>query len=390
MKELTVSRGGRVGAKLAAAYGRGKSTLFSMGAFRLIIKVIMIYAVLATVYWLFIASDRFVSDANVIIRSTDQISSPSVDVSTLISGAGGPNRGDQLLLREYLLSEDVLEKLDAALDLRSHFSDGHRDLISRMWFKNAPMEWFYRYWLSRIDVQYDDYSGVLRIQAQAYDSKTAQEIVNFMVHEGEAHMNKIDHELASSQVRFLERQVKLAHGGLLDATHTLIDFQNRKGLMAPQATAESQNALIDKLEAQKVDVQTQIASLPPTLSPDQPTVVMLRNNLNALQKQIAQKRAELASPSKGTLNYTVDEFQRLQMQVSFAQDMYKTALSALEKGRMDAARTLKMVSTLQAPTRPSYPMQPKRLYNAFLTLLLAASLIGVLKLLESIIRDHVD
>ncbi|RQS17403.1 chain-length determining protein [Burkholderia sp. Bp8998] len=361
-----------------------------MKAFRLIIKVILIYAVLATVYWLFVASDRFVSDANVIIRSTDQISSPSLDVSTLVPGAGGPNRGDQLLLREYLLSEDVLKKLDDALDLRSHFSDGHRDPISRMWFKNAPMEWFYRYWLSRIDVEYDDYSGVLRIQAQAYDSKTAQEIVNFMVHEGEAHMNQIDHELALSQVRFLERQVTLAHGGLLDATHTLIDFQNRKGLMAPQATAESQNALIDKLEAQKVDVQTQIASLPPTLSPDQPTVVMLRNNLNALQKQIAQKRAELASPSKATLNYTVEEFQRLQMQVSFAQDLYKTALSALEKGRMDAARTLKMVSILQAPTRPSYPLQPKRLYNAFLTLLLAASLIGVLKLLESIIRDHVD
>jgi len=390
MKELTVSRSGRIGAKLTATYEKGKSALLSMRAFRLIVKMILIYAVLATVYWLFVASDRFVSDANVIIRSTDQISSPGLDVSTLVPGAGGPNRGDQLLLREYLLSEDVLKRLDAALDLRSHFSDGHRDPISRMWFKNAPMEWFYRYWLSRIDVEYDDYSGVLRIQAQAYDSKTAQEIVNFMVHEGEAHMNQIDHELALSQVRFLERQVTLAHGGLLDATHTLIDFQNRKGLMAPQATAESQNALIDKLEAQKVDVQTQIASLPPTLSPDQPTVVMLRNNLNALQKQIAQKRAELASPSKGTLNYTVEEFQRLQMQVSFAQDLYKTALSALEKGRMDAARTLKMVSILQAPTRPSYPLQPKRLYNAFLTLLLAASLIGVLKLLESIIRDHVD
>jgi capsular polysaccharide transport system permease protein len=148
--------------------------------------------------------------------------------------------------------------------------------------------------------------------------------------------------------------------------------------------------LIDKLEAQKADVQTQLASLPPGLSPSQPTVMMLRKNLGALQAQINTKRAELAAPGSSTLNYTVEEFKRLQLQVNFAQDLYKTALSALEQGRMDAARTLKMVSILQSPTTPDYPMEPRRFYNALVTLLAALALIGVVKLLESIIRDHVD
>src|SRR5262249_6046568 len=132
------------------------------------------------------------------------------------------------------------------------------------------------------------------------------------------------------------------------------------------------------------------ASLPLTLSPNQPTIVMLKSSLKAIEQQIAQKRAELASPSSGTLNYVVEEFQRLQMQVGFAQDLYKTALSALATGRMDAARTLKMVSIIQAPTKPSYPVEPQRFYNIIVTLLIGSALVGVLKLLESIIRDHVD
>lgn len=390
MKQASTTGNWRATTRWSATYEKGKRALLSIDVFKLAIRLILVYAVLSVPYWLLIASNRYVSDATVLIQRTDQVYGPSSSVSALIPGAGAPNSADQLLLREYLLSVDMLKKLDASLDLRSHYSSRSLDPISRMWFKNAPIEWFYQYWLSRIDVEYDSYSGVLRIQAQAYDPKVAQAIVDLMVQAGEAHMNQIGHELAQSQVDFLSKEVTAAHDRLLNATQTLVDFQNQKGLAAPQATAESVNALIEKLETQKTEVQTQLASLPSTLSPNQPMVVMLKSNLKAIEEQITQKRAELTSPSSRTLNYTVEEFQRLQMQVSFAQDLYKTALSSLEQGRMDAARTLKMVSILQAPTKPVYPLEPGRIYNTIVTLLVAAALIGVLKLLESIIRDHVD
>jgi capsular polysaccharide transport system permease protein len=380
----------RSSGRWGAAYDKVKGTLFSVAIFKLINRLLIIFAVLSIPYWLLIASDRYVSQATVIIQRTDQINGPAVMVPAAAAAMVGGTSADQLLLREYLLSEDMLDKLDAKFDLRAHFSNWRRDPISRMWFKNGPTEWFYQYWLSRVDVEYDDYSGVLRIQVQAYDAETAQAIVDFMVKQGEAHMNEIGHQLAQSQVDFLTKQVSFAHDRLLEVTQNLIDFQNKKGLVAPQATAESINALIDKLEGQKAAVQTQLASLPPDLNPNQPMVVMLKKNLSVLDQQIAEKRAELASPANRTLNYTVEEFQRLQMQVSFAQDLYKTALSALEQGRMDAARTLKMVSILQSPTKPNWPVEPMRLYNIIVTLLIILSLVGVMKLLESIILDHVD
>lgn len=368
----------------------GKEVLCSVKIVHLIVRLTIVYALLSVPYWLLMASDRYVSEASIIIQRTDQVNAPGLDVSSIIAGVNGPNRGEQLLMREYLLSVDLLQRIDASLDLRSHYSDWRRDVISRMWFKNAPIEWFYRYWLARVDVDYDDYSGVLHIRLQAYDPVTARAIVNLMLKDGESHMNKIGHELAQAQVDFLDGQVKFAHDRLLDASHDLIDFQNRNGLMAPLATAENLNAIIAKLEAQKADIAIQLAAMPSALSPNQPTVMMLKKSLQALEQQIALKRAELASPTSKTLNYAVEEFQRLQMQVAFMQDVYKTALSALEKGRMDAARTLKKVSTLQEPTQPNYPLEPLRIYNVVVTLIVAGALIGFVKLLESIVLDHVD
>jgi capsular polysaccharide transport system permease protein len=353
-------------------------------------RTMLVMALLATAYWLAMASDRYVSEANVIIRKTDSISLSSFDLAMLVSGIGGVNRADQLLLREYLLSVDMLRKLDASLDLRAHYSDKRRDIVSRMWFQDASMEWFHRHYLSRTGIEYDDFAGVLRVRVQAYDAEMAQAVSGLLVREGERYMNQLGHELAEAQVNFLTTQVDLAQRRHQQASQALLGFQNTKGLVSPQATAENIALIVAKLEEQRAQIQTQIASLPATLERNHPNILMLRQSLAAVDRQIDQEKAKLASTEGKTLNVTMEEFQRLQMEVTFTRDLYKAALTALEKGRMDATRMLEKVSVLQAPTLPEYPMEPRRIYNTALTLLAAALLAGIFKLLESIVLDHVD
>lgn len=369
---------------------KARNGMPSIALFRRARQAILVFAILAIAYWLVFASDRYVSDATVIIRKTDSIAAPVIDLPMVVSGIPTVSRSDQLLLREYLLSTDMLKKLDAAIDLRSHYSDKRRDIISRMWFKDASMEWFYRHYLARTAVDYDDFAGVLRISAQAYDPETARTIANMLVEEGERYMNHLGHELAEVQVSFLTSQVDQAQRRFQQASQDLLAYQNSKGLVSPQNTAESINMIVAKLEDQRAQIQTQLAALPKTLERNHPNIQMYRQAIEAVDRQIAQEKARLAAPSGQTLNYTVEEFHRLQMTVGFMQDVYKAALAALEKGRMDATRMLEKVSVLQAATVPEYPMEPKRIYNAVVTLLLALLLIGILRLLESIVLDHVD
>lgn len=363
---------------------------FSLQLFDHAVNLILVLAVLAAAYWMVFASDRYVSEANVIIRKTDSVGAPSFDLGMLVSGVATADRANQLLLRDYLLSVDMLKKLDQTLGLRSHYSSSEYDVISRMWFQDASMEWFHRHYLSRVKVEFDEFSGVLRIQVQAYEPEMAQAITKQLVQEGERYMNLLGHEMAQVQVDFLVTQVDQAQERFQKASQDLLNYQNKAGLLSPQATAESINAIVAALEGQRAQLQTQLASLPKSLDRDHPNILMLKQSLKAVDEQIKQEKLKLATPSGGTLNAYVEEFYRLDMNVKFTQELYKSSLTALEKGRIDAARMLEKVSVLQSATLPEYPMEPRRLYNTLVTLLVALMLAGILKLLKSIVQDHVD
>lgn len=367
----------------------GRATRRVRQAFRWLVRGILCVSLLSTAYWLF-SSDRYVSEAIVIIQNTEKIAMPSLDIGAMLGGLGGANRPDQLLLREHLLSVDMLRKLDASLDLRTHYSDTRRDFASRMWFHDASIEWFHRHYLSRMKVEYDDYAGVLRIKAEGYTPEMARAITQMLVDEGERYMNELSHELARAQVAFLDTQVELAQTQVLESSQILLDFQNQKGLASPQAMVESINAIIAKLEGQRTELQTQLSSLPRTLMKNHPNIIMLRQSLAAVERQIAQEKAKLASSSGKPLNSLVLEQQRLEMDVQFKNDIYKTALVALEKGRMDASRTIKQVSILQMPVMPEYSMEPRRLYGVVATLCITLLFVGIVTLLKAIVLDHVD
>src|SRR5690606_8996579 len=175
---------------------------------RRVFGVAVVASLLAMLYWGVIASNRYVSEARIIIQRTDVVAAQSIDFASLLGNSNAPNRADQLLLRDYLLSTDMLQKLEAKLHLREHYSSWSNDIISKLWFKDASLEIFHRYFLSRVSVDYDEFAGVLVIKAQGYDPETAKAITTAMVEEGEQFMNRMGHDLAQSQVEFLERQVK--------------------------------------------------------------------------------------------------------------------------------------------------------------------------------------
>jgi capsular polysaccharide transport system permease protein len=354
------------------------------------LSLALLSTLLAAVYWLWLASDRYVSEARVVIQSTELPGGQSMDFAGLLGGAAASNRPDQLLLRDHLMSVDMLRKLDAQLNLRAHYSDSQSDVLSRLWANDEAIEWFHRHYLSRVNITLDEYAGVLVIQAQAYNPRMAQAITTQLVQEGEATMNRLAHQLAQAQVQFLEQQVNTLHQRVLQTRRAVLDYQDKQGLASPQATAESIAAIVARLEAQRADLQTQRSALQAYLVPEHSSIVLLDQQIKAIQNQIAQEQNKLTSGKGPTLNRTLEAFQRLEMEALFAQDVYKTALIALEKGRVEATRTLKKMSLLQAPSLPEHPMQPERYYNLLVFAIVALLLAGVAHLMLAIVKDHND
>ena len=259
-----------------------------------------------------------------------------------------------------------------------------------MWLGKYYIEWFYHYYLTRITVTYDDFSGVLHIRAQAYEPQIAYKIVQFLVSDGEKFMNDMSHSIAKVQVDFLNQQVSQAQYQVKYASKELLKFQNQKGLISPKTTVESLHIIIAKLEEQRTKLQTQLTSLPRNLDKNHPARQSLIQSLAAVENQIHQERVKLASTSGKPLNSLMEEEELLQLELKFKQDLYKTSLVALEKGKMDAARALKHISVLQHPILPEFAMQPRRLYGIIVSIFICLLFIGILNLLKYIILDHVD
>lgn len=351
------------------------------------------FAVLASIlmFWVYQglwATDRYVSRANVVLESP-QITVPGLDVTSLF-GASGSGTGDMLLLRDHLLSVDMLRNVQNALDFRRHYSDPAIDWFSRLVSGDVPIEGLHEYFLKRVSVELDDYAQVLRIAVQAFTPEMAKSIAELLLREGESHMNAMGQRLAEEQVRFLERQVDELYERFEAARRDLIDYQNVHGLVSPEGTIKSISEVIASMEGELAKMKAERSALSSFQRENSPELIKVEAAIRSMEEQIAEERARLAQKSGGALNTVTAEYQSLELRARFAQESYSTVLAALENTRIEAARKLKQVSVLQSPTLPEYPVEPSRLYNSVVFALIALFLGLIGKMLVLIIQDHKD
>jgi len=354
-----------------------------------VFAVALVFTMMALLYWSMIASDRYVSEAHIVIQDAGSSSSQGTDSGGVSSDISSQIL-EHLMLRDYLLSMDILMKLEAKLGLREHYSDARWDLMSRMWSADSPIEDFYEYYLSRVEVEYDEYNGLLIIKAQAYHPKMAKAIVDELVRLGGERMNELAHSLAHEQVRFLEKEVIRLHKNNAKAHALVLDFQDEHGMISPSGTVDNITGIINSLETRLSDLYTERDTMLGYLMKNSPSIKNINREIAAVKKQLGSEKTRLVSAGSKTLNSTMAEHLQLQLAADFSQELYNNALLALSQGRVDAARTLKMIAVLYTPILPQSSLEPNRMYNSVATILFALILSGIIQLLVIIIRDHKD
>lgn len=350
-------------------------------------SLVLLSILLVGFYWSVWAEDRYVSKATVVLESPQINAGNEMSFGSLLTGS--QTSSDLLLLREYLLSVDMLKKIQKNMDFRAHFSQ-HGDIIARLNDVNTPIEELHKYYLKRVAVEMDEYSGVLKIEVQAWSPEFAQKLAQFLLSEGERHMNQMGQRLAEEQVKFLEKQVSILEVNFEQTRDKLLDFQNKNGLVSPTQTVESLNTVVSSLESQLATYKARRNALASYQSVRSSEMVRIDSEIKALQKQIHQEKERLARQSGNALNSVSSQYETLQLRADFAKQTYSSALAALENTRIEAARKLKQVSVLQSPILPEYSEKPERLYNITLFSMLMICTGFIFTMLIMIIKDHRD
>ena len=354
-----------------------------LGSFLWVVACFLI----AALYLGAIASDRYVSRAEIIIKQADQMKMLPDALSML--GIGGSNHQDVLLVQNYLNSWDLLAKLDKELDLKSHYQSDTADYFSRL-PKDVSREDFIEYYRNHLTLRLDELSGVLTIELQAFDPKYGQQVVGLMLKESERFINKLGHQVALDQLAFVEKEVDRAYRRLQDEKTKVLAFQNSHQLISPESTSSARLGVVSQIEAELVSQQAQLKQLRSYMRDTAPGIISVQARIDALNKQLKQERAKLTGLDKDAMNEITAGYLDVQTQATLAADLYKTGLISLEQTRVEAYRKLKHLLVINQPTLAEEAEYPRRLYNLATISVLLCLFYGLVVMGLATLREHQD
>lgn len=349
--------------------------------------LVVLPSVLLGLWYALIATDRYVSEARMLVERDRGSGIPGMDLGILSLGSS-QSEIDAWLVKRFIESPAMLAHLDKTLGLRSHYESTDIDLFSRLW-TSTSREGFVEYYLDRVDVRVDPDALTFDLLVQGFDPAYAQRLGQAIAAHAEAFVNEVGQSLARQQVEFVQKEVDNAYRRLQKASRELIRFQNEKGLLSPEVENAAVQQVIANLQGELALRRTELKALLAYLSPTAPDVQNLQKRISALERQIEQERAKQVRGAGSTaLNDLMFDYKDREMEVQIARDIYEGGLKSLEAAKVDASRKMKHLVMVSAPTLPETSTEPRRLHNWITAVVLLNLAFVIVSLIISTIRDH--
>ena len=347
--------------------------------------VVLLASLLVIVYFTLIASPRYVSQVQFVVK---QASSPTVQLSGLMAlGGASSSTKDSLILQEYILSQEMALALDKKIDLRAHYQYKKRDILSRLKV-NCSQEEYVAYYQDHISVFYDASSEILSVEAQSFDPEYSLLLTQTLLNISKKLINGLGDDMAQQHMAYAKKEVQRAYDDLKKQQVKLIDFQDENSLFNPEMQSAALFSVINEIESSLIEKKTQLKSLQAYLRADAPEIKALGYEITALTSQLKEEKSRLTNQDQKSLNKINFDYKELELNAAFASDLYKSALTSLEVIRAEAFENLKYLLVIVPPRLAEDQRYPERVYSIFtwFVVILLVYLVG--RLILSVIKEH--
>jgi capsular polysaccharide transport system permease protein len=349
---------------------------------------VIIPFIISCAYFGLIASDRYVGEAKVIVKQADNNSTADFGIA-LLGTAMSSGKQDAQLVRQFVLSLDMLHYLDKSLAVRDHYQSKDVDHLSRLW-EWQSQEDFLAYYRKHITVTYDELSGVLDIRAQAFTPEFAQKIVKAVLEQSEQYINQIGHDLASEQVNFVQKELDRATQHLRKSKQQILEFQGEYQLFSPEQESGAKLTMVNELEAQLTRHKAELNNLRSYMNDSAADIVALKAKIGSLENQLLIERAKLVGDKSNNFSDVNAKHADLLLDLGFATDLYKASLMSLEQARIEAYRKLKYLVVVDSPSLAEEAEFPRKIYNLVSILVVFLLLYGAMKITWATVKEHRD
>ncbi len=358
---------------------------------RRLLKRLAVFVVLptalASVYFGAIASNQYESITSFSVQSSD--SRPMLGMEGLLAGLGtGAGRNDVLTVRDYVLSRDMLVRLDKEHGFIQHYKDPRQDWFSRL-SAQASFEQAFDYYTRHVNAEYDSTSGSITLGVRSSEAKKAQAFTRSIVAYSEEMVNKLSDRERRDRTAYAESDVKRAETRLTEARKRLVELQKEHADFSPLQTATATMEIRSKIEGELARARAELMQRKAYMQADAPQVLAAQSVVDSLSAQIANENRRLVDPRKPDgLGSSLADFEAAMVEKEFSQKAYQSAMANLEAGRADADRQHRYLAVVATPSLADESTYPHRLRSIFTAFILSFLLMGVGSLVSAAIREH--
>jgi len=325
----------------------------------------------ATVFYMFaIAQDQYISNAGFAVR-TEELGS-AADLLGSLASVSGTSSSDTDILNEFLHSQDLLERVMAELDLVEIYTVPEFDPIFA--FRDTgKIEDLVDYWQRMVEVHYDQGTALIELRVHAFRPQDAQNIARRVVEESSLLINRLSAIARDNNTRYAQLDLEVSLERLRDAREAMTTFRTQNRTINLEAAVQGQIGILNSLEQQlaKARVDLNLLLLEGLATTDR-RIITEQRRIEVIKDLVELERAQFGSASEsrpGGLNFSslAAEFERLTVDLQYAQQTYLAAQAGLDGAIAEAARQSRYLAPYTQPSLPQSARYPDRLVFSLVT-----------------------
>jgi len=350
--------------------------------------LLVVPMILASIYYGFIASDIYISEAKFVIRQPEKSKIPS-SLGMFLQSAGMTSAHEEIFtVREFMVSRDAMKLLDDNLQLRKVYSKPNIDFLHR--FNPSgdanSLEDFYEYYKDIVSVDIDTSSSICAIKIKAFTPQTAHSVNEALLFLGEGLINELNARAQRDLVRFYKQELDEAEVADKRAALALSVYRNQQMVFDPKQQSSMQLEQVGKLEAELIAVRGQLAQYR-SFAASSPYIAALEKRRTELEKEIGHEMSRVAG-NKNSMTQKLIEYERLSLERDFMDKRLAAAMSALQQARTETQRQLLYLEKIVTPNMPDKALYPRRGLDILLVLITCLALYGLVRLFIAGVKEH--
>jgi len=211
-------------------------------------------------------------------------------------------------------------------------------------------------------VSTDAKTSLITVSAKTKDPALSAEIANKAVVLLQADLQERVLSASGKNIAMLEQQVTEQELKVRELQGKMLAYQKKNKLVSPQVQSQGGLELYQSLIQQKIGLEVEISRLGSALSADNPKLVAVQTQLNAVKKQIAdlEKTGGGVGPSLDETPAAMVEYGNISSELQLATQVYGQLLTSLESQRLQAQTDQVFVDVIDPAVAPERKSEPAR------------------------------